>query len=125
MARTILIVDDEDLIRKMVSMHFERAGYTVLSADNGIDGLKLAEEKLPDVTLLDINMPGMHGFEVCKKMRENPKLDKTIIIITSARSYKPDIDKALELGADEYVIKPSGLKDLVGIVDTQISRRAP
>ncbi|MGB2867914.1 MAG: response regulator [Bacteroidota bacterium] len=123
MARTILIVDDEDLIRKMVSMHFERAGYTVFSADNGIDGLRLAEERIPDVTLLDINMPGMHGFEVCKKMRENPKLSKSLIIITSARSYKPDIDKAYELGADEYVIKPAGLKDLVGIVDTHISKK--
>lgn len=107
----------------MVSLHFDRAGYTVFSADNGIDGLKLAEEKIPDVTLLDINMPGMHGFEVCKKMRENPKLSKTLIIITSARSYKPDIDKAYELGADEYVVKPSGLKDLVGIVDKHISKK--
>jgi len=122
--KKLLVVDDEELVRKMVTLWFEREGFSVISADNGTDGLRLAIEQQPDVILLDIIMPGLHGFEVCKKIREQPQLSKTVVIITSARSYKPDIDKAKELGADDYVIKPSDSGNLLKIVTRHLSKTA-
>lgn len=120
--KRILVVDDEELVRKMVTLWFEREGFSVITADNGMDGLRLAIEEKPDVVLLDIMMPGLHGFEVCKKIREQPQLSKTIIIMTSARSYKPDLDKAKELGADDYVVKPSDSGNLLQTVNKHLAR---
>jgi twitching motility two-component system response regulator PilH len=68
-------------------------------------------------------MPGMHGFGVCKQLRENPMFDKTTIIIASAKSYKPDIDKALELGADAYVVKPVEFDELFEIATEKMKKR--
>jgi len=68
-------------------------------------------------------MPGMHGFGVCKQLRENRAFDKTTIIITSSKSYKPDIDKALELGADAYVIKPVEFDELFQISTEKMNKR--
>lgn len=100
-----------------------KKGFTVLEADNGLDGLTVAEAEKPDLVLLDLIMPGMHGFAVCKQLRENPALDKTTIVITSSKSYKPDIDKALELGADAYVIKPVEFDELFQIASEKMSIR--
>ncbi len=68
-------------------------------------------------------MPGMHGFAVCKQLRENPAFGNTAIIITSSKSYKPDIDKALELGADAYVIKPVEFDELFQIANEKMKQR--
>ncbi|HLF19797.1 MAG TPA: response regulator [Bacteroidota bacterium] len=118
----VLVVDDEELVRKMVTLWFEREGFTVIAAENGIEGLHLAIQEKPDVVLLDIMMPGLHGFEVCKKIREQPSLAKTIVIMTSARSYKPDLDKAKELGADDYVVKPWDSANLLNTVNKHLSK---
>ena len=120
----VLIVDDEDFLRSFYSHYFVNRGFTVLEADNGLDGLSIAEAEKPDLILLDLIMPGMHGFGVCKQLRENPAFNKTTIIITSAKSYKPDIDKALELGADAYVIKPVEFDELYLIVTEKMNQRA-
>ena len=100
-----------------------KKGFTVLEADNGLDGLAVAEAEKPELILLDLIMPGMHGFAVCKQLRENPALDKTTIIITSSKSYKPDIDKALELGADAYIIKPVEFDELFQIANEKMEQR--
>jgi two-component system alkaline phosphatase synthesis response regulator PhoP len=119
----VLLVEDEDFFRRMVAMGFEREGFTVLQADNGVDGLKVAEQERPDLIILDLVMPGLLGFEVCKALRANPLFSKTPILIMSAKSYKPDIDKALELGADAYVVKPVELDELMKIAKEQIKKR--
>ena len=100
-----------------------KQGFTVLEADNGLDGLTVAEAEKPELILLDLIMPGMHGFAVCKQLRENPALDKSTIIITSSKSYKPDIDKALELGADAYIIKPVEFDELFQIANEKMEQR--
>ena len=110
-------------MRSFYSHYFVKKGFTVLEADNGLDGLTVAEAEKPDLVLLDLIMPGMHGFAVCKQLRENPALDKTTIVITSSKSYKPDIDKALELGADAYVIKPVEFDELFQIASEKMSKR--
>lgn len=121
---TALIVDDEDSLRKLMVMRFEQEGFRVLSANNGDDGLMLAEKEIPHVVLLDIIMPGLHGFEVIQRIRQNPALDRTVVIMTSAKSYKPDIEAAKKLGADDYCIKPADFDELVITVSTHLKRRA-
>lgn len=120
--KKLLIVDDEELVRKMVALWFEREGFFVLTADNGSEGLRLAIAEKPDVVLLDIMMPGLHGFEVIRKIREQPQLANTIVIMTSAKSYKPDIDKAKELGANDYLIKPADSANLLSVVNKHLAK---
>lgn len=119
-----LIVDDEDSLRKLMIMRFEQEGYQVIWANNGKDGLQLAEQEKPDVVILDIIMPGLHGFEVLQRIRNNPALDKTAVIMTSAKSYKPDIEAAMKLGADDYCVKPTDFDDLIDVVGNHLKRRS-
>jgi DNA-binding response OmpR family regulator len=119
----VLIVDDEEFLRRIYAIGFEREGCTVCHADNGRDALKVAEEQKPDLIILDIVMPEMHGFEVCKTLRENPAFAKTTIVMSSAKSYKPDIDKALELGADAYIVKPIEFEELFKIAIMHYNKR--
>jgi len=118
-----LLVDDEEFFRKLVAMGFERDGFAVVQADNGSDGLRVAEQERPDLILLDLVMPGLLGFEVCKALRENPEFSQTPIIVMSAKSYKPDIDKAKALGADAYVVKPVDMEELLRIAKEHLNKR--
>jgi DNA-binding response OmpR family regulator len=119
----VLIVDDEDFFRKMIVLGFERNGFTVFQADNGEDAVKIAHAELPDVILLDLLLPKLLGFEVCRMLRKDDRFSKTAIIIMSAKSYKPDMDKAAELGADAYVVKPFEFSDLLKTASDNMNRR--
>jgi len=119
-----LIIDDEDSLRKLMVMRFEQEGFSVLSAGNGDDGWKIAEEEKPHVVILDIIMPGLHGFEVLQRIRQSSALDRTVVIMTSAKSYKPDIEAAKRLGADDYCIKPADFDELVLTVTNHLKLRA-
>ena len=125
MKPTILIVDDEDSIREFYFLGLKTSGFSVFSANNGLDGLELAIAKSPDVVVLDIVMPGLNGFEVCAKIREIPELSKTAVVFTSAKSYKSDIDRAMELGADAYLIKPFELNDLIRAIEDAYRKKNP
>lgn len=104
-------------------MGFEREGFTVCQADNGEDGLKMAGTELPDLILLDLVMPKLLGFEVCQALRNDKRFSSTAIIIMSAKSYKPDFDKAAELGADDYVVKPFEFQDLLKVAKEHMHKR--
>jgi two-component system alkaline phosphatase synthesis response regulator PhoP len=125
MKPTILIIDDEDSIREFYILGLKERGFLVLSAVNGLDGFKIAETQRPDVVVLDIVMPGLNGFEVCAKIREIPELSKTAVVFTSAKSYKSDIDKAMELGADVYLIKPFEMNDLIRAIEDVYRKKNP
>ena len=100
MARKILVVDDEESIVKIIEYNLKKEGYEVLSAFDGEEGYKLAVEGKPDLILLDIMMPKMDGYEVCKKVRE--RSDVPIIMLT-ARAEEVDKVVGVELGAGDYV----------------------
>jgi len=119
----VLIVDDEDFFRRIVAMGFEREGFAVSQADNGEDAVKMAGTEIPDLILLDLVMPKLLGFEVCQTLRGDKRFAKTAIIIMSAKSYKPDFDKAAELGADAYVVKPFELHDLLKVAREHMNKR--
>ena len=119
----MLIVDDEEFLRKMIVMGFERDGFTVFQADNGEDAVNVARQELPELVLLDLVMPRLLGFEVCQILRNDPQFSKTAVIIMSAKSYKPDMDKAAELGADAYVVKPFEMAEMLKTAREHMDKR--
>ncbi len=117
--RKILVVDDEQSIVKIIEYNLKKEGYEVLRAEDGEEGFKLALSENPDLILLDIMMPKMDGYEVCKKIRE--KSDVPIIMLT-ARAEEIDKVIGLELGADDYVTKPFGNRELMARVKAHLRR---
>lgn len=112
----IVVVDDDPDIVTIAVRRLRAAGYEVKSASDGEAGLRLVTEERPSVVLLDLMMPKMHGFAVCQEIRKDATLDRTRIIVTSAKSYPIDIAKAKELGADVYLMKPFDLDELAETV---------
>ena len=119
-----LIIDDDPSHRRLAQVTFERGGFDVAIATDGSEGVRQAMMKPPDVIILDLMMDGLHGFEVCKMLRANSNLRRTAIIVTSGKSYKADIDKALQLGADSYVVKPFLPTELLEIATQHMNKRA-
>ena len=116
----ILVVEDESSIRKFITINLERSGFDVLEADNGEMALEMAAAYKPAVMVLDVMLPGIDGFKVCTRLRgEMPEL---IIIMLTARGQ--DIDKitGLELGADDYMVKPFNPRELTARIRTILRR---
>jgi two-component system alkaline phosphatase synthesis response regulator PhoP len=88
-----------------------------------VDAIRLARQEVPDLIILDLVMPGLLGFEVCLALRQDEKFDRTAIVVTSAKSFKPDIDKAMELGADAYIVKPVEFADLLEVGREHMNKR--
>lgn len=106
----ILVVDDEERIRRLLRMYLEREDFLVEEADNGVDGLELALENNYDAILLDIMMPEMDGIEVCKKLREEKQ---TPVIMLTAKGEESNRVQGFEVGADDYIVKPFSPREVV------------
>lgn len=106
MTATILIVDDNELNLKLATRVLEKDGYQTATALNGFEALALSEANPPDLAILDVMMPDMDGYELCRRMRENPKLKHTPIIILTALSSVDDRLRAFDVGADDFLSKP-------------------
>lgn len=119
MERVILIVDDEKPILEILKFNLEKEGFRVLGAADGEEGLNLALTQNPDLILLDIMLPKLDGFDVCKRIRE--KSNVPIIMIT-AREEEVDKVLGLELGADDYITKPFSIRELLARVKANMRR---
>ncbi|MBI2855421.1 MAG: response regulator transcription factor [Chloroflexi bacterium] len=115
----VLVVDDEVSIRKFVAASLRAEGYDVSLASNGEEALRLVEESLPDLIILDIRMPGVDGFEVCRRIREWSQMP---IIMLSALTEEEDKVKCLRMGADDYLVKPFGISELVARIEAVLRR---
>jgi DNA-binding response OmpR family regulator len=120
--KTILIIDDEKDLIKLVDHHLSREGYLVLGAKKGIEGIKIANENKPDLIILDIMLPEIDGWEVCKRLRASPETSRIPIIMLTARTQETDKVIGLELGADDYVTKPFSPRELVARVKAVLRR---
>lgn len=121
MDKKILIVDDEKNIVDIIAFNLKKEGYRVVTAADGEEGVKKAFEEKPDLILLDIMMPKLDGYEVCKKIREKKN---TPIIMLTARAEELDKVLGLELGADDYVTKPFGVRELMARVKANLRKAA-
>lgn len=120
---TILVVDDELDILEFVGYNLRKEGYTVLTANNGLKAIEIAQEKTPDLVILDVMMPDMDGIETCERMRAIPKLTNNIITFLTARSEDYSQIAGLEAGADDYITKPIRPKVLLSRVKALLRRR--
>lgn len=116
MSQKILVVDDDPIMMQFVSMGLKDKGYEVIVASDGEEGLRMTREHKPALLVLDLAMPKMHGYEVCKSIRADPSLQGTKIIVTSGKNYAVDIRTAKEVGADRYLVKPYQIQELVGAI---------
>lgn len=117
--KQILVVDDERSISDILKINLEKEGYLVLTAADGEEGLKLALREEVDLVLLDVMLPKMDGFEVCKKIRQKSEVP---IVMLTARSEEIDKILGLELGADDYVTKPFSVRELLARVKANLRR---
>jgi len=105
MAKTILIVEDDKFLRELIAQKLTKEGYEVSEAIDGEEGIKKIQEEKPNLVLLDLILPGIDGFEVLSKMKEDQALVQIPVIILSNLGQKEDVEKGLKLGAVDYLIK--------------------
>ena len=122
MPKKILIVEDEANIRELLRLYLEREGYTVLDAENGVEGIKKWKSDKPDMLLLDVMMPVMDGWAVCREIRAES--DVPIIMLT-AKGETADRVSGLEMGADDYIVKPLEMPEVIARVRAVFRRMAP
>ena len=122
MPKKILIVEDEANIRELLRLYLEREGYAVIEAENGVEGIKLWKSEKPDMLLLDVMMPVMDGWAVCKEIRAES--DVPIIMLT-AKGETADRVSGLEMGADDYIVKPLEMPEVIARVRAVFRRMAP
>ena len=112
--KKILFIEDESALQKTVGESLKQEGYDIISAIDGEVGLRLAQEKKPDLIILDLVLPKMHGFDVLKKLKENTETENIPVIVLTNLEGVEDIDKAIELGATTYLVKAQyDLKEVV------------
>ena len=122
MPKKILIVEDEANIRELLRLYLEREGYTVLEAENGVEGIKKWKSDKPDMLLLDVMMPVMDGWAVFREIRAES--DVPIIMLT-AKGETADRVSGLEMGADDYIVKPLEMPEVIARVRAVFRRMAP
>jgi two-component system phosphate regulon response regulator PhoB len=113
MSKAILIVEDESDIMDLIDWHLNAEGYTTYKATDGPEGIEAAEDRLPDLILLDLILPGMDGLEVCKSLQRNPKTKDIPVVMLTAKGEEVDRIVGFELGADDYIVKPFSPRELI------------
>jgi DNA-binding response OmpR family regulator len=119
--KSVLIIEDDAHIAELLRMYTEKDGFTVRVAGDGGEGLRLFSEAPPDIVLLDLMLPGLNGWEVCREIRAR---GKTPVIMITAKTETPDKVQGLEMGADDYIGKPFDMKEVLARVRA-VLRRAP
>jgi DNA-binding response OmpR family regulator len=122
MSKKVLIADDEANIVAALEFLLRRNGYEVMSAQNGEEALRGIESFAPDLVLLDVMMPRISGYEVCRRMRERPEWRHIKIVMLSAKGREAEVSKGVSLGADLYVTKPFSNTELLGRVGELLAR---
>jgi two-component system phosphate regulon response regulator PhoB len=125
MKQRILVIDDEPDVVDLIAFNLRGAGFDVVTAADGVTGLKRARAPGVDLVILDLMLPGIDGIEVCKTLRRDPVTGHLPIIMVTARTGEIDRVLGLELGADDYVTKPFSVRELVLRVRALLRRRAP
>ncbi len=125
MTRTVLVIDDEPDLLRLLDYNLSRSDYLVLTASDGERGLEAARRHHPDVVILDVMMPGLDGWEVIKRLRAEPNTASTPILMLTSKAEEADRVVGLELGADDYMTKPFGVRELLARVKALLRRSHP
>lgn len=115
--KTILAIDDDDLVLKLLDVNFNKRGFNVVEFLGGEGAFEKAKELQPAVIILDIMMPLMDGWEVLEKLKGNPATQDIPVVILTVKSSQDDVSRAMGMGANRYIMKPFDPSDLVSLVD--------
>lgn len=122
---SLLIVEDEASQREVLFYNLQAQGFSVRAASNGEEGMLMVQEEAPDVLILDWMMPHLSGIEMCRRLKARPETANIPVIMLSARSEDVDKVRSLEMGADDYVVKPFSMAELIARVRAQLRRVRP
>lgn len=111
--KKVLVVDDDPYILMSLEFLMKKSGYEVMIARNGTEALELVEKQMPDIVLLDIMMPDVDGYQICKHIKKSDTLKHTKVVFMSAKTKESDIQKGYDLGASLYIIKPFSTREIV------------
>ena len=115
--KKILIADDNENIREALQYLLEDEGYTLSLAKDGAEALRKVREVTPDILFLDIMMPEINGYDVCRTIKNDPDLNKTYVIMLTAKGQVDEQERCKEIGADEYVVKPFSPMDILAKIN--------
>jgi two-component system phosphate regulon response regulator PhoB len=121
--KSIFVVEDEEDILELLRFNLTREGYSVTTATSGEEAVKGISRKIPDLVLLDLMLPGLDGLEVCRALKKDPKTAGIPIVMATAKGEESDVVSGLELGADDYITKPFGMKVLIARVRAVLRRK--
>lgn len=119
MAKKILVAEDDNNIRELIALYLNREGYDIVPASDGEEALRVFARERPDLVLLDVMMPNLDGFQVCKKIRET---SKTPVIMLTAKGETFDKVSGLEIGADDYIVKPFEMREVIARISAVLRR---
>ena len=119
---TILIIEDEPDISELIEYNLSQSGYRIIVSNNGENGLEVSRKLLPDLILLDLMLPGIHGIDVCRVLKNDKETSNISIIMLTALGQEEDIIKGLETGADDYVVKPFSFAVLEARIESVLRR---
>jgi len=119
---SVLIVDDDEEFVELVEDALDMQGFTVYTATGGAEGLKLARKKKPDVVLLDVTMPEMDGLEVLRQLKNDGRTARIAVFMLTAKTIVDDIERAFDIGADDYITKPVELAQLGRLVTMKLDK---
>lgn len=123
MVATVLVVDDDPVIQRLLRVNFEMEGYDVIVASDGVDGLERARAERPDIVVLDIMMPRMSGLDVAKALKGDPETASIPVLLLSAKAQEADLRAGDESGADAYLTKPFDPLQLLQRVEQLLAQR--
>ena len=121
-APLVLVADDDEDIRSLVTFRLERAGYRVLAVEDGERALAVALERSPDIAVLDVMMPRLDGYALTRRLREHAETSSIPVILLTARAQESDVARGFEAGADDYIRKPFSPQELTARVEAMLGR---
>jgi len=125
MVKKILIIEDDPATQRLVDYSLKQEGYQIITASNGLEGIRKALGESPDLIILDVMLPGMDGFEICYRLRSEPATVHLPILMFSAKAQEVDKNTGIRVGADDYLIKPSAPADIVNHVAKLLAKKKP
>ena len=123
MGKKILVIEDDPATLRLVDYSLKQEGYEIITASNGLEGIRKARGESPDLVILDVMLPGMDGFEICYRLRSEPTTAKLPILMFSAKAQEIDKDTGIKVGADDYLTKPSAPADIINRVEKLLAKK--
>ena len=123
MEMKILVIEDDPATSRLVDYSLMHEGYHVITASNGLEGIRKARSESPDLVILDVMLPGMDGFEICQRLKSEPITAQLPILMFSAKAQEIDKDIGIIVGADDYLTKPSAPAEIVRRVEKLLAKK--